>query len=453
MREALVLSFALSVGVTTLFGCNDTAVVLRVVSNQHLDAMCVGLDAGGQHRFGKRYDLTGLMLPQTLSVLAGGQGAFQETIYGYRRGLDAAHVERQVTFKSQSVQHLDVPLDSCVPSPATSSGTFTPAATAPGMFQQAVLLSAPSGRLVVADGALFSAGALAPIPKGHDIPAGATSALVTADLDGDCQQDLVWMPQSALFTRASDGGFVDQMGALGGVSGSASASADVNSDGFPDLVIVGGNAAHVLLGDGVGHFHELPSAFDVQPTDATALAVGDLDGDGNVDVVVGQGSAMPATTRVYLNDAKGSGHFGFVAAALPPRLDRTTALALADVDGDGDLDLVTAHVSAPVRLYVNRGNAYLDDRSFGGLPDQVAATVPSLLLTDLNADCLPDLVVPRAGGASLLWINGGGDSFVDGAPLMAPESLGALAADVNGDGLVDLILWGANGLVQLVQQR
>jgi hypothetical protein len=412
--------------------------------------MCIGLDAAARHKFGRRYNLAGIQLPQTLSVIAGGQGSFQEEVYGYRRGLQVARVARSVSFKNQSVQQLDVPLDSCVAAGAPSSGMFTPTAMAPGAAAQAVLLNDPTGPIVATQLGVLEGATLAPVPN-FAPPMGGMAGLVTADLDGDCQDDLVVLPESTLSTRDVAGNLIQQMGGLG-ANGIAAASADVDGDGNPDLVLVGGTAAHLLLGDGAGGFHEQASSFDVAPTDATAVALGDLDGDGNVDVVIGQGSTTPAVTRVYLNDAKGSGHFVLAAAALPPRTAKTTALALADVDLDGDLDLVEAHDAGQVRLFLNRGNAYLDDLSFSLLPDQVVATVPSLLLTDLNADCLPDLVIPRAGGAPLVWMNSGGGQYVAGAPLAAPESKGTLAGDVNGDGLVDLIAWGANGFTLLVQK-
>jgi hypothetical protein len=213
--------------------------------------------------------------------------------------------------------------------------------------------------------------------------------------------------------------------------------------------------ALLLINDGAGHFRDQPGAFDVPPTDATAVALGDLDGDGHLDAVIAQGSARPGLTRVWLNDAKGGGHFTLTPAALPPLAERATALALGDVDGDGTLDLVVAHNGAPVRLYLNRGNAFLDDRSFVALPDQTAGNVPTLLLADLNGDCLPDLIIPRAGAAPLLWLNMGGRFVAGAAPPVGAAALGAVSDDVDGDGLPDLLFFGvapAGGLALFVQR-
>ena len=78
--------------------------------------------------------------------------------------------------------------------------------------------------------------------------------------------------------------------------------------------------AHLYLNDGKALFHELSGAFDSAPTAASALPLGDLDGDGDLDAVIAQDGAPP---RVYLSD--GQGHFVYAPAALPPRNLRVTA--------------------------------------------------------------------------------------------------------------------------------
>ncbi|HEX8954217.1 MAG TPA: hypothetical protein VF945_20315, partial [Polyangia bacterium] len=81
---------AIAAQVCAIAGCNDTAIVLRVTSDRStsnggaLDGICVELDAGGGQRFGRRYDLPSLPLPQTLTVLPGGKPAAQMIVYGLK---------------------------------------------------------------------------------------------------------------------------------------------------------------------------------------------------------------------------------------------------------------------------------------------------------------------------------------------------------------------------------
>src|SRR5690348_330210 len=73
--------------------------------------------------------------------------------------------------------------------------------------------------------------------------------------------------------------------------------------------------------------------------DSAGVSIGDLNRDGLLDIVLGKGRHAPLFNRVLLNDGKG----GFTASNLGSAPDRTYSAALADVDGDGDLDIVVSN--------------------------------------------------------------------------------------------------------------
>jgi len=229
---------------------------------------------------------------------------------------------------------------------------------------------------------------------------------------------------------------------LPGEALAAAALGDVDGDGDADLVLAGGALARLLVNDGTGRFSEDSAGIAPAPSDATALDVGDFTGDGALDLVVGQGDAADAPPRAYAND--GAGHLRASSAYLPEVPGRARAVHLGDLDGDGDLDVVLGGVSG-VRIYINRGNGRLDDRSFERLPAGLTGEIAAAAASDLDGDCLPDLALPRAGGAPAL-LTGTGTGALATSALSAPTSASAEVADLDGDGVRDLVLAGPTGV-------
>ena len=106
------------------------------------------------------------------------------------------------------------------------------------------------------------------------------------------------------------------------------------------------------MNDGSGTFtDETVPRMPSRLASTTSLALGDLDGDGDLDLFVGN-SHLGEQNHMYLND--GTGTFTDVTAnRVPTRDDWTSSLALGDVDGDGDLDLVVGNAIGRDALYFN----------------------------------------------------------------------------------------------------
>ena len=222
-----------------------------------------------------------------------------------------------------------------------------------------------------------------------------------ADLNGDGAVDLLWtvlsgQPRaSAVRLYVNDGkGKFREAGEtpLPGIT-SAIAIGDLNADRIPDVVVSGWrNEAtdrcpnRVLLNDGKGHLAATGQELDEKMNHSHSLALGDLDGDGDLDVVlVAQGG--PPSGGVYLNDCKGR----FTAGA---RVGASSIekVALADFDGDGDRDIFLACIG-PNEVWVNDGRAGFTDAGVRLGKDWSW----ELAIGDFNGDRLPDVFVANFG--------------------------------------------------------
>jgi hypothetical protein len=203
--------------------------------------------------------------------------------------------------------------------------------------------------------------------------------------------------------------------------------ADMNGDGIPDIVApparLGSEARlHIWLGDGHGKFVRQKLEFfeDGKPAPYASLAyggvaVGDLDGDGKLDIVAASHSA--GLVALY---GRGNGDYDVVHKGLPGRDFSSQAVALADVNGDGKLDVVastdiyegrtTAWEPDQIRVYVNdghRGFALAKNAIVGG------AYSNSLTAWDYDGDGRLDILTGAHiyGAVELLWKNEGNGKF------------------------------------------
>jgi hypothetical protein len=246
--------------------------------------------------------------------------------------------------------------------------------------------------------------------------------------------------------------------------GSGVAVLDYDRDGHEDLFVADGLRSILYKGDGHGRFEDVTERAGLSRSDgkgvaATGVAAADVDGDGFPDVVVTDAFG-PA--RLFHNKGDGAFEDWTDASGIKvPGLARSAAFA--DVDGDGDLDLLVAVTGDYWRqmpdpafdakdgrrnvLYVNDGHGRFTDATVAwGLGGETRWTL-SCLFQDYDQDGREDILVTNDFGLKNLYRNKKG-SFEDvaksaGAQARAYGMSGAWA-DFDGDGRPDAYTTGTD---------
>jgi hypothetical protein len=160
----------------------------------------------------------------------------------------------------------------------------------------------------------------------------------------------------------------------------------------------GDPADRVWLNDGTGHFTD--SGQRLGASDSYAVALGDVDGDGDLDAFVGNAYLGPAD-EVWLND--GSGRFTDSEQRLGD--ENTRVVVLDDVDRDGDLDAF-ADSDTSGRIWTNDGSGrYQSGQQFDWNRNYVSQ------LADVDGDGDRDVFAIRFDGRCLVWRNDGTGRF------------------------------------------
>lgn len=167
------------------------------------------------------------------------------------------------------------------------------------------------------------------------------------------------------------------------------------------------------------------------------VSIGDVDGDGRLDIVLAKGRHWPLVDRVLIGDGKGGIRRAY---DLGTASDRSYSGRLVDLDADGDLDVVVSNDTPdPKLVYLNDGQGrFIVGSSYG----RAQWETRHANVADFNGDGLPDIVAANRGGpgtTNYVCLNRGKGRFDDNCIPVAPYSATTVTpADFNRDGRMDL---------------
>jgi hypothetical protein len=267
--------------------------------------------------------------------------------------------------------------------------------------------------------------------------------LITADIDGDGDLDLLTCAGNSVSVRLNNGqgSFVTGHPNLtAGLRPRALLAGDIDGDGDLDILVSnsGDTSVSVLLNDGQGAF-----SLSATISGGISIALGDLDNDGDLDLITHQDGAASITVRLNT----GGGSFSSTPISVTPANFSTPSQVLvADLNGDGSLDIVTSG-SSGVHRFANDGTAHFSS------PTTISSSSQGYLhTTDLDGDGDLDLLAARFNGSviSSLLNNGSGTFSPSSSPVLTVTGKADLfePADLDGDGDVDLLVAGSGAQIR-----
>lgn len=288
-------------------------------------------------------------------------------------------------------------------------------------------------------------------PSWLSTDATSTFGVAVGDVDNDDDLDLV----------CANGGFFGQPNTVyyntgqglettpSWYSGPAEASfgialGDINSDGYLDIVVANagtsGQRNSLYLNDGAGSFETQPAWRSSLSNNSIVVALGDIDRDGDLDVAFGNGGIEGEPNTIYINR---NGVLDTIPSWTSSLLNITVGVAFGDIDGDGNLDLACGNNGQANTIY--HGNGFLLDDPPAWVAAQANNTF-GVAVGDLDGDRDDDLVCGNGGfvdQGNTLYANSGSKGFPPTTPIWTSDALGSstfgvVMGDPDGDGDLDI---------------
>jgi len=216
--------------------------------------------------------------------------------------------------------------------------------------------------------------------------------------------------------------------------------ADMDGDGYNDVIVSTYTGVNVFFGDGSGTNWEEQSPPHLKNTEISGIGIGDLDGDGLLDIV-GTPYQRSTDVEMYVQGTRRSWRdvpFKDVNAGFGTKV--------MDVNGDGNTDVIYGSLSEGIKVWLGEGRVTVTEfpctEASTGLPD--GGPWDQIELSDINGDDIPDMIAGNAGeGFVHLYLNQlptGWTEIFTGADALevGGDAYGANFGDWDGDGTTDI---------------
>jgi hypothetical protein len=281
--------------------------------------------------------------------------------------------------------------------------------------------------------------------------------VVLIDVNGDKHLDAVLAMENApnrLYLNNGKGVFTWKKGVFAEKNHDTEhvRAGDFDKDGKLDLVFVAEDDQNheFYLGNGDGTYRDVSDRL-LAKSEGNGLDIGDVNGDGLLDIVIGNTGPSPHNF-LWLNNPKKPGYFiDFTKEGLPDIKTETQSVKMIDLNGDNHPDLIFGNEVPPNRLFLNDGKGHFKEH-----PENLELLVPlhtrEVLTFDANGDKSLDILflnLTSNGGAfekdptTRLLINNGKGKFNDETATRIPKqeysTYAGTIIDFNHDGKPDII--------------